>query len=92
MSIDIKEINKSIQSRYRPEIENLKFCIQCKRYSNPVSNKAVQEVYAGKGFYRGTHAVVLSNAGFTKSARDLAKSSGVILINDIELEKHESFQ
>ena len=74
------------------EIENLKFCIQCKRYSNPVSNKAVQEVYAGKDFYRGTHAVVVSNAGFTKSARDLAKSSGVILISDIELEKLKSYQ
>ena len=74
------------------EIENLKYCIQCKRYSNPVSNKAVQEVYAGKDFYQGTHAVVVSNAGFTKSARDLAKSSGVILISDIELEKLESFQ
>ena len=28
--------------------ENLKICIQCKRYSAPVGNKAVQEVIAGK--------------------------------------------
>ena len=29
----------------------LKFVVQCKFYSNPVGNKAVQEVIAAKGFY-----------------------------------------
>ena len=53
------------------QIEDLKVCIQCKRYSNPVANKAVQEVIAGKAFYNGTHAVVVSNAGFTKAAKAL---------------------
>ena len=28
--------------------EYLKVCIQCKRYSKPVGNKAVQEIFAGK--------------------------------------------
>ena len=73
------------------EIENLKYCIQCKRYSNPVGNKAVQEVYAGKDHYGGTHSVLVSNAGFTKSAKELAKSLGVILISDIELDKLENY-
>ena len=50
------------------EIEDAKFCIQCKRYSNAVGNKAVQEIIAGTQFYGGTHSVVVSNAGFTKSA------------------------
>ena len=72
------------------QIEDLKVCIQCKRYSNPVGNKAVQEVIAGKAFYNGTHAVVVSNAGFTKAAKSLAESANVILISDTELEDLET--
>ena len=72
-------------------ISDLKICIQCKRYSNPVGNKAVQEIIAGKQFYSGTHAVVVSNAGFTKSAETLAKKTGVILISDLELENLEDY-
>ena len=72
------------------EIEDIKVCIQCKRYSKPVGNKGVQEVIAGKAFYNGTHAVVVSNAGFTKSAKSLAESADVILISDTELEDLET--
>ncbi len=72
-------------------IENYKVCIQCKKYSNPVGNKAVQEIIAGTLFYKGTHSVVVSNAGFTKSAKALAETSNVLLINDSELEELEDF-
>ena len=72
-------------------ISDFKICSQCKRYSNPVGNKAVQEIIAGKQFYGGTHAVVVSNAGFTKSAETLANKTGVILISDIELGNLEDY-
>ena len=72
------------------QIEDLKVCIQCKRYSNPVGNKAVQEVIAGKAFYNGTHAVVVSSAGFTKAAKNLAESADVLLISDTDLEDLET--
>ena len=72
-------------------IDDLKVCIQCKRYTNPVGNKAVQEIIAGQQFYGGTHAVVVSNAGFTKSAQTLASKTGVILISDEELENLEDY-
>jgi len=49
-------------------IEDIRVCIQCKRYSKPVGNKAVQEIIAGMTHWNGTHAVVVSNAGFTKAA------------------------
>ena len=61
-------------------------CIQCKRYSNPVGNRAVQEVIAGREYYGGTHAAVVSNAEFTTHARELAASTNVILISHTELE------
>ncbi len=40
----------------------LKFVVQCKFYSNPVGNKAVQEVIAAKGFYDAGGAIVVTNA------------------------------
>jgi restriction system protein len=71
-------------------IEDIRVCIQCKRYSKPVGNKAVQEIVAGMTHWNGTHAVVVSNAGFTKAAQKLAESTGVFLVNDMELENLEN--
>lgn len=62
------------------------FAIQCKKYSKPVGNKAVQEANAGRDFYKQDYGVVVSNAGFTKSARQAAHACGIILLNDNQLE------
>ena len=67
-------------------IDNLRLCIQCKNHQKPIGNKAVQEVYAGKKYWSGTHAVLISSSGFTKSAQKLALSSNVILISEVEIE------
>ena len=66
-------------------IDDFRVCIQCKRYSKPVGNKAVQEVVAGMIYWKGTHSVVVSNAGFTDAAKKLADSTSVILIGEEEL-------
>lgn len=66
-------------------IDDFRVCIQCKRYSKPVGNKAVQEVVAGMIHWNGTHSVVVSNAGFTDAAKKLADSASVILIGEAEL-------
>lgn len=67
-------------------IDDLRLCIQCKDHQKPIGNKAVQEVYAGKKYWLGTHAILISSSGFTKSAQRLALSSNVLLINEIEIE------
>ena len=54
--------------------------VQCKRYSKPIGNKAVQEVYAAKQFSFADHACVIGTGGFTRSARELAGATGVLLI------------
>ena len=71
-------------------IENLRLCIQCKDHQKPIGNKAVQEVYAGKNYWHGTHAILVSRSGFTKSAYKLARSNNVILINEFEIENIEN--
>ena len=67
-------------------IDNLRLCIQCKDHQKAVGNKAVQEVYAGKKYWSGTHAILISRSGFTKSAKKLALSNNVILISEMEIE------
>lgn len=59
--------------------------IQCKLFSSPVGNKAVQEVTSARIFYGASHAVVVSNQGYTPSARKLAAATGVILIHHDDL-------
>jgi hypothetical protein len=55
--------------------------IQCKRTTEPASNGAIQEVYAGKAHYHCTAAAVISLGGFTRPAQALAKSTAVELVD-----------
>jgi hypothetical protein len=60
--------------------------IQCKRYSRPVGNNAVQQAFSGMHYLGATEAAVVATGGFTASARALAKRIGVRLLGDEELE------
>ena len=72
-------------------INELRICIQCKNHEKATGNKAVQEIAAGKLFWKGTHAIIVSKSGFTKSAHQLAKSNKVKLINEYQLKDLEKF-
>jgi len=72
-------------------IDGLRICIQCKDHEKAIGNKAVQEISAGKLFWKGTHAILVSKSGFTKSAQQLAKSNKVELINEYQLKDLEKF-
>lgn len=58
-----------------------KIAVQCKLYSEPVGNSAVQEVIAGKIIYKCDYACVITNSTFTKSATDLANAAEVELLD-----------
>ena len=72
-------------------IDNLRICIQCKNHKKVVGNTAVQEISAGKLYWKGTHAVLVSKTGYTKSAQKLARANNVKLINDFELNDLKNF-
>jgi restriction system protein len=59
--------------------------IQCKQYSRPVGNKAIQEVNAAKLHYGADAAVVVSNMTYTRSARELAGTTTVLLLHHDQL-------
>jgi restriction system protein len=71
------------------EMRGKRVVIQCKRYATSIGNSAVQEVFAGKSFEYADYAAVVTNAEFTRSARQLADTTHVILLHHDELSKLE---
>ncbi|WP_217992464.1 restriction endonuclease [Morganella morganii] len=67
----------------------VKVAIQCKKYSSAVGNKAVQEVAAGMSYWGADIAVVVSTAGYTRSARELASVHNVYLLHHDDLKDLE---
>jgi len=59
--------------------------LQCKLYSSPIGNDAVQQVIAARQFQAANLAAVVSNQPFTRSAKQLADVSDVRLLHHEQL-------
>jgi len=59
--------------------------LQCKLYSTPVGNDAVQQVIAARQFQSADLSGVVSNQPFTRSAKELALVTNVRLFHHEEL-------
>lgn len=68
-------------------IDDRKVAVQLKRYTAPVGNAAVQAAFAGMFHYKAKEAWVITTSSFTPGAKQLAKSTGVRLIDRRELEE-----
>lgn len=64
--------------------------IQCKMYSNPVGNGAVQEIVAGLKYYGLQNGFVVTNTCFTKSCIELALINNIKCVHYSELEEYFS--
>lgn len=71
--------------------DGVKYAVQCKRYSQAVGNKAVQEIYAGKQFYGCHVGIIMTNNYFTSSAKELAQRNGIILWDRDMMNKFDYF-
>lgn len=58
---------------------DVKYAIQCKRYSSDLGNAPVQEVNAGKLFYHCHVGIVMTNRHFTQGGKDAADATGTLL-------------
>lgn len=67
--------------------DNIKYVIQAKFYSNPVGNKAVQEVVASIGMYNANKGIVVTNSTFTLSAIELANANNIELVDGEKIEE-----
>lgn len=61
------------------EKDGVKYAVQCKNYASALGNTPVQEVNAGKIYYKCHVGVVMTNSTFTSGARELAAATGVLL-------------
>ena len=59
--------------------------LQCKLYSNPVGNKAVQEVVAGRAHEQANYGAVVTNSTGTTPAQELASINGILLLHHSDL-------
>lgn len=64
-----------------------KIVVQAKRYEKNVGIAAVQEAVGSIAYYDADRAMVVTNSGFTKSARSLAKQNDVELWGRYEIQK-----
>ncbi len=62
------------------ERAHIRLAVQCKLYSRPVGNKAVQEINSARPLYNATHACVVAPFGFTKQAKRTASGHGIQLL------------
>ncbi len=69
----------------------IRVALQCKLYSHPVGNSAVQQVAAGRIHHRASHGVVVTNHRFTDSAKALARSNQIHLLHHTQLGQLEEF-
>ena len=67
------------------EREGRRVVVQCKMYSSPVGNKAVQEVVGARGLEKADVAAVVSNASYTPAAKQLAQANAVLLLHHSDL-------
>ena len=61
------------------EKDGVTYAIQCKRYTEPVGVKAIQEAYAGRDYYDKMVGVVFTNQYFTTPAVEAAKKLKILL-------------
>ena len=67
------------------EKNGISYAIQCKKYSGRVGVDAVQQVLAGKGYYKSDIGVVVTNSYFTQQAIELAKAVNIELWDNDKL-------
>lgn len=65
------------------------YAIQCKYSDNPIGRKAVQEIVAGKTYYRKHVGVVMTNSTFTQEAIDTARGTETLLWDGEKLKEFE---
>ena len=59
--------------------------LQCKLYSGPVGNGAVQEIAAGRAHERADFGAVVTNSRYTAPAEQLAATNGILLLHHRDL-------
>ena len=68
-----------------PDYDGKRVAVQLKRWSGPVGNAVVGATFGGMAHYRADEGWIITTSTFTRSARELARSTRVRLIDGKEL-------
>ncbi|HLH07890.1 MAG TPA: restriction endonuclease [Terriglobales bacterium] len=63
------------------EKNGIRVVLQCKLYSSPVGNHAVQEAAAARAHEQAHFGIVVSNHRYTEPAQQLAATNGILLLH-----------
>ena len=66
-------------------LDDKKIAVQLKRWTGPVGNSVVAATFAGMAHYEAVEGWIITTSTFTRSARELARSTRVRLIDGKEL-------
>lgn len=69
------------------EKRGARIVVQCKKYSKPVGNRAVQEIVAAIAHEDAQRGVVVTTSGYTRAAERLAASNRVLLLHHSQLHR-----
>nr|DAF46721.1 MAG TPA: Restriction endonuclease [Siphoviridae sp. ctVDy27] len=69
---------------------NVRYAVQCKRWSSAVGNKVVQDVFYAKQVYHCHVGIIITSNTFTPAAREAAKEAGIVLWDGDFLKKYIS--
>lgn len=72
------------------EKDGVRIVLQCKLYSKPVGNKAVQEAAAARAFEQAQYCAVVSNISYTSAAEQLASTNKVLLLHYSDLKRMDA--
>lgn len=83
IGFDVKETKKTAEQGADLFVTRFgkNMVIQAKNYTGSVGNAAVQQAISAKAFYGCDEAMVVTNSYYTKSAKDLAATAGVRLVD-----------
>lgn len=69
------------------EKRGVRIVVQCKKYSKPVGNRAVQEIVAAIAHESAQRGVVVTTSAYTRAAVQLAASNQVLLLHHSDLHR-----
>ncbi len=67
--------------------DHVRLLLKCKWYTRPVGSNVVQDIDAARGHGAGEIAAVVSNAGYTDAARQLAAANRILLLHHADLQE-----
>jgi restriction system protein len=83
--VRMTDASRDDDAEFLAMVMDARLVVHCTRHSSAIDGEAVQEAAAARRFYDAQSAMIISAQGFTASARQLARKTAVMLVDDRDL-------